>query len=127
MDNHDRELSKTEEWFREKLHDTVNYGLAALTMIGGWLMSNDSIISIQQADNAEKQEAAVILGILLPCLWFAWYASLRNLHNGLPTDHPTILTRRSLHLIALGSLVFLVVLWCVAADVVTFPTSQARP
>jgi len=68
MDNHDRELSKTEEWFREKLHDTVKYGLAALTMIGGWLMSNDSIISIQHADNAEKQEAAVILGIRLVCL-----------------------------------------------------------
>lgn len=127
MNNHDRELSKTEEWFREKLHDAVNYGLAALTVIGGWLLSNDSVISIEQADNAEKQEAAVLLGILLPGLWFAWYALLRNLHNGLPTEHPTILTRRSLHLIAFGGLAFLVALWCVAADIVTIPTPQARP
>lgn len=63
------DLTKTDEWFRTKLHDTIHYGIAAITIIAGWLLSNDSIISIHHAEDAEKKEAAIVLAILLPLAW----------------------------------------------------------
>jgi hypothetical protein len=116
----DRDLTKTEEWFRAKLHETVGYGLTAITIIGGWLISSDSIISIHHAEDAEKREAALFLAILLPLLWAAWYVVLRNLHTRLPA-HSTIVRRRNLHLLAWGGLVVVALIWCLAADVIAVP------
>jgi hypothetical protein len=117
----ERELSKTDEWFRTKLHDVLKYGIAAVTIVGGWLMSNDSIISIHQPEDPEKKEAAIVLAILLPLAWAAWYGVLISLHSRLP-GHPTIIQRRNLHLLALAGLAVFVVMWCVVADVITVPT-----
>lgn len=124
MPTDDRDLSKTEEWFRTKLHEAINYGIAAITIIGGWLVSSDSIISIHHEEDAEKREAAAFLAGLLPLLWAAWYVLLRGLHGRLPV-HSTIVQRRNLHLLAWAGLVVLALIWCVAADVITVPAQFA--
>ncbi|MDZ4286953.1 MAG: hypothetical protein U0984_03290 [Prosthecobacter sp.] len=122
QDAEERDLTKTEEWFRTKLHDAINYGVAAITVIAGWLVSNDNIISIHHAEDAEKREAAVVLGILLPVLWAIWYFLLVKLHTELP-GHRTIVRRRNLHLIAFAGLIVFAVIWCVVADVITVPAN----
>lgn len=116
----ERELSKTEEWFRTKLHDAINYGLAGITVICGWLVSSDNVISIHHAEDAEKREAALVLGILLPIAWGIWYFLLGRLHSQLP-GHRTVIQRRNLHLLAFGGLLVLAIIWCVVADVITVP------
>lgn len=116
----DRELTKTEEWFRTKLHESINYGIAAVTIIGGWLVSNDSIISIHHAEDAEKHEAALVFAILLPLAWGAWFLLLKKLHSNLPS-HPTIVRKKNLHLLAISALLVFVVIWCIVADVITVP------
>lgn len=45
---------------------------------------------------------------------------LRRLHAQLP-PHPTIVGNKNLHLMALGMLLLLIVIWCVVADVITVP------
>ncbi len=122
----DRELNKTEEWFRTKLHDSINYGIAAITIIGGWLVSNDSIISIHHAEDAEKREAALVFAILLPLAWGAWLILMKKLHAHLP-PHPTIVKKSSLHLLAGAALLVFIVIWCVVADVITVPAQFAVP
>jgi hypothetical protein len=114
------DLTKTDEWFRTKLHDTIHYGIAAITIIAGWLLSNDSIISIHHAEDAEKKEAAIVLAILLPLAWGVWFMLLRKLHAQLP-PHPTIVAKKNLHLMAFGMLLLFIVIWCVVADVITVP------
>jgi hypothetical protein len=120
----DRDLSKTEEWFRAKLHDSMKYGLAAVSVIGGWLVSNDSIISIHHAEDAEKREAAIVFAILLPLAWAAWYVAMLQIHQQLPI-HRTILQRKNLHLLAFAGLAVFIVIWCVVADVITVPAQFA--
>lgn len=124
MSTEHRDLNSTEEWFRTKLHDTINYGVAAVTIIGGWLVSNDSIISIHHAEDAEKKEAAIVLAIVLPLVWAGWFVLLRRLHAHLPS-HPTIIGRKNLHLLAIAALLLFVVIWCVVADVITIPAQFA--
>ncbi|MBE7495060.1 MAG: hypothetical protein HS117_08955 [Verrucomicrobiaceae bacterium] len=120
MSTDHRDLDSTEEWFRTKLHDTIHYGIAAITIIAGWLLSSDSIISIHHAEDAEKKEAAIVLAILLPLAWGVWFTMLRRLHAHLP-PHPTIVSKKNLHLLAIGMLLLFVVIWCVVADVITIP------
>lgn len=124
MSTPSEDLSKTEEWFRTKLHDTINYGVAAVTIIGVWLVSNDSIISIHHAEDAEKKEAAIVLAILLPLVWAGWFVLLRRLHSQLPS-HPTIIGRKNLHLLAIAALLVFLIIWCVVADVITIPAQLA--
>lgn len=121
----DRDLTETEEWFRTKLYETINYGIAAITIIGGWLISDDGIISIYHAEDAEKREAAFVLAVFLPLAWFAWFLVLKRLYSRLPA-HPTIVRSTSLHLLTTSALLVLIVMWCVAADVISAPAQFAR-
>jgi hypothetical protein len=118
-DEHD--LTESAVWFRDKLDDTINYGLGAITIIGGWLLSNDSIISIHHQEDAEKHEAAIVLGVILPLAWLFWYFFLTRLHSQLP-NHETVVSRRNLHLLAFGGLIVFLLIWCVVADVITVPS-----
>ncbi len=88
--------------------------------LAGWLLSNDSIIFIHRAEDAEKKEAAIVLAILLPLAGDLQFMLLRRLHAQLP-PHPTIVGNKNLHLMALGMLLLLIVIWCVVADVITIP------
>jgi uncharacterized membrane protein len=44
----------------------------------------------------------------------------RRLHAQLP-PHPTSASNKNLHLMTLGMLPLLIVIWCVVADVITIP------
>lgn len=117
------ELRKSEEWFRDRLNDYLQYGLGAFVIFAGWLLSNDSIISLGAEADADKTEAAVLLAVLLPVLWLIWYVILLKTHSRCP-PHETIIKRRYLHLYALGVALSLFTLWLTVADV--FSLSQNR-
>jgi hypothetical protein len=116
MIEEDGDLTKSEEWFRDRLNDYIGYGFGAFTVIAGWLISSDSIISIDVDAATDKKEAAIILALLLPTLWIIWYAILLSLHSRCP-PHPTVIRRRYLHVYAAGIAVALIVLWFMVADV----------
>jgi hypothetical protein len=116
MDKEERELTKDEEWFRDRLNDFIRYGIGAFTIIAGWLLSTNSIISIAADASPEKKEAAIILGVMLPLLWAIWYVVLLKLHSKCP-PHRTVIQRRYLHFYAIGVGIALFALWCVVADV----------
>lgn len=110
------ELRKSEEWFRDRLNDYLQYGLGAFVIFAGWLLSSDSIISLDSEADANKKEAAVMLAVLLPILWLIWYIILLKTHSRCP-PHETIIKRLYLHLYALGVAFSLFILWLMVADV----------
>ena len=115
------ELRKSEEWFRERLNDYLQYGLGAFVIFAGWLLSSDSIISLENEAHADKKEAAVLLAIILPVLWLIWYLILLKTHSRCP-PHETIIKRSYLHLYAVGVALLLFILWLLVADIfILFP------
>lgn len=116
MNEAERELTKSEEWFRDRLKDYIEYGLGAFAVFAGWLLSSDSIISVAADADADKKEAAIILAILLPIIWLIWYIVLLKLHSRCP-PHATVIDRRYLHLYAVGVVLAFFALWLIVADV----------
>ncbi|HEX8247782.1 MAG TPA: hypothetical protein VF599_06405 [Pyrinomonadaceae bacterium] len=116
MNQEKTELSKSEEWFRDRLNDYLQYGLGAFVVLAGWLLSSDSIISLSTEADADKKEAAVMLAILLPILWAIWYLVLLKIHTRCP-PHETVIRRLYLHLYAEGVALALFILWLLVADV----------
>ena len=112
----ERELTKSEEWFRDRLNDYIEYGLGAFTIFAGWLLSSESIISLEASADADKKEAAILLAVILPVLWTIWYTILLKTHSKCPA-HSTVVKRKFLHLYAIGLGVALFVLWFLVADV----------
>jgi hypothetical protein len=110
------DLTKSEEWFRDRLNDYIEYGLGAFAVFAGWLLSSDSVISLEAAADADKREAAIALALLLPALWLVWYVILLKTHSRCPS-HRTIVGRRNLHLYAVGLGIALFLLWFMVADV----------
>jgi RsiW-degrading membrane proteinase PrsW (M82 family) len=110
------ELRKSEEWFRDRLNDYLQYGLGAFVIFAGWLLSSDSIISLSNDAEADKKEAAVMLAIILPILWLIWYVILLKTHSRCP-PHETIIKRLYLHLYALGVALSLFTFWLMVADI----------
>jgi len=117
MNQDEHELTKSEEWFRDRLKDFLGYGVAAFTVIIGWLLSSDSLISLDQNADADKREAATALAILMPMSWALWYIVILRVHSKCP-NHPTVIARRYLHLYAIGVAIALFAIWCIVADVV---------
>jgi hypothetical protein len=117
MNQDEHELTKSEEWFRDRLNDILGYGVAAFTVIIGWLLSSDSLISISRESQTDKRDAAIALAILMPLSWILWYIVILRLHSNCP-PHPTVITRRYLHLYSIGVALALFAIWCLAADVV---------
>jgi RsiW-degrading membrane proteinase PrsW (M82 family) len=117
MNQDEHELTKSEEWFRDRLNDFLGYGVAAFTVIIGWLLSSDSLISLSREAGTDKREAALALAILMPVIWILWYAIVLRLHSKCPS-HPTVISRRYLHLYAVGVAIALFAIWCLVADVV---------
>lgn len=117
MNQAEQELTTSEEWFRDRLNDFLGYGVAAFTVIIGWLLSSDSLISLDHNSDADKREAAIALAILMPVVWVLWYVVILRLHARCPS-HPTVIARRYLHLYAVGVAIALFAVWCLAADVV---------
>lgn len=111
-----RELTKSEEWFRDRLNNYIEYGLGAFAVFAGWLISSDSIISLEARADADKREAAIMLALLLPVLWTIWYVILLKIHTRCP-PHPTVIRRLTLHLYAVSLAIALFVLWFMVADV----------
>jgi hypothetical protein len=112
----EKDLTKSEEWFRDKLNDYIEYGVGAFAVLAGWLISSDSIISLEAKADADKKEAAIMLALLLPILWIIWYVILLETHSRCPL-HPTVVKRKSLHLYAVGLAIALFLLWFMVADV----------
>ena len=110
------ELTKSEEWFRDRLRDYIEYGLGAFVVFAGWLLSSDSIISLEASADADKKEAAMVLAILLPVLWIIWYVILLKTHSRCP-QHETVIKRLYLHLYAVGLAITLFLLWFMVADI----------
>lgn len=101
MSEQERELTKSEEWFRDRLSEYLGYGAAVFAVLAGWLITSDSSISLAHAADSDKREAALVLCILVPIAWAVWYLVLLKTHARCP-PHPTVIKRRSLHLYALG-------------------------
>lgn len=101
MDEEDRDLNKSDEWFRDRVNDLLGLGGAAFLVIAGWLISNDSVISLAHEADADKREAAIFLCVAAPVAWVLWYVVLSKIHSKCPA-HPTVLPRRFLHLYAVG-------------------------
>jgi len=112
----EKDLTKSEEWFRDKLNDYIEYGIGAFAVFAGWLISSDSIISLEAKADADKKEAAIMLALLLPILWIIWYVILLETHSRCPI-HPTVIKRKSLHLYSIGLALALCLLWFMVADV----------
>lgn len=115
----ERELTKSEEWFRNRLNDYIQYGLGAFGLFAGWLLSSDSIISLEARADADKKEAAIVLALLLPILWAIWYIVLLRTHSQCPS-HKTVMDRRFLHFYVIGVGIVLFILWFMVADVTLF-------
>ena len=116
MDREEHELTKSGEWFRDRLQGYLAYGGAAFTAIIGWLLSSDTVISLAHDADADKREAAITLAVLLPVLWLVWYTVILGLRSRCP-DHPTVISRRYLHLYAIAVAIAMAALWCLVADV----------
>jgi hypothetical protein len=116
MNQNEQELTKSQEWFRDHLHSYLGYGGAAFTVIVGWLISHDSVISLAR-DTDDKREAAIILAVLIPVLWVVWYAVILRLHSRCPS-HPTVIAKGYLHLYSISVAIALFALWCLVADVI---------
>jgi hypothetical protein len=116
MKETEAELTKSEEWFRDRLNDYIEYGIGAFTIFAGWLLSSESIISLEASADADKKEAAILLAVILPILWTVWYGVLLKTHSKCPV-HSTVVKRRFLHFYAFGLAVALFVLWFMVADV----------
>lgn len=115
MNQDEQELTKSQEWLRDQLHAYLGYGGAAFTVMVGWLLSNDSLISLTE-DLRDRREAAIALAVFIPILWIVWYVVIQRVHAMCP-KHSTILAKRHLHLYAISLAVALGALWCVVADV----------
>jgi hypothetical protein len=115
MSEEERELTKTEEWFRDRLNDYLGYGAAVFAILAGWLISSDSSISLAHDADADKREAAVVLCVFVPLAWAVWYLVLLRTHARCP-PHPTVIKRRSLHLYALGMALGLAVILFLVVD-----------
>ena len=116
MSKTEHELTESEEWFRDRLNDFLKYGVAAFTVIIGWLLSSDSLISLEKNADADKREAAIALAILMPVSWALWYFVILRIHSKCP-NHPTVIARRYLHIYSMGVAIALFAMWCLAADV----------
>jgi divalent metal cation (Fe/Co/Zn/Cd) transporter len=116
MSQDEHELTKSEEWFRDRLNDLLGYGVAAFTVIIGWLLSSDSLISLAREASEDKRGAAIALAILMPVIWVIWYVIILRLHSKCPS-HPTVIARRYLHLYSIGVAIGLFAVWCLAADI----------
>lgn len=112
----ERELTNSEVWFRDRLSNYIEYGLGAFAVFAGWLISSDSIISLEASADADKREAAILLALLLPILWTIWYVILLKTHSRCPL-HPTVIRRLTLHLYAVTLAIALFILWFMVADV----------
>ncbi|HEX8371123.1 MAG TPA: hypothetical protein VF604_21445 [Pyrinomonadaceae bacterium] len=123
MNQEETELRKSEEWLRDRLNDYLQYGLGAFVVFAGWLISSDSIISLERAADADKKEAAVMLAILLPIFWAVWYLVLLKIHSRCP-PHETVIRRLYLHFYAVAVALLLFILWLMVADV--FPLFANR-
>ena len=95
----DREADGGGLWFRDRLHDVLGLGAAAFVVIGGWLLSSDSIIGLDHAQDADHREAAQLLLVAMPLLWAGWYAYLVRLRSRCP-EHPTVPRRAMVHALA---------------------------
>lgn len=115
MSEDERELTKSEEWFRDRLIDYLSYGAAAFTIIAGWLLSNDSIISLAHEADADKREAAIVLAVIMPLAWLLWYFVILRLHAKCP-PHPTVMSRGYLHLYSIAVAAALFVVWWLVAE-----------
>ena len=115
MDQKEPELTKVEEWFRDRLNNLLGLGGAAFVVIAGWLISNDSVISLAHEADADKREAAIFLCICVPVAWTLWYVVLLKIHSKCPA-HPTVLARRYLHLYVIGVAVALFLVTYFAVD-----------
>ena len=111
------ELTTSEEWFRDRLTDLLGYGAAGFTVLIGWLLSNDSIISLDHNADADKREAAIALAVGMPIVWGLWYMLTLRLHSKCP-NHPTVVRRRYLHLYSVGIAMALFAIWCLVADII---------
>lgn len=118
MNPEEDELTKTEEWFRDKLNNLMGLGGAAVLIIAGWLISHDSVFSLAHTD-ADKHEAAIFLCTSAPLAWALWYVALLKTHSKCPA-HPTVIRRRFLHLYIVGAGVVLFIMVLLAVDGVTF-------
>ena len=112
---HERDLTATEQWFRDLLGKLLGLGVGGFVLISGWLLSNDSVLSFHHAADAEKREAALFLCLSLPIAWLLWYGALLHTHSRCPA-HPTVITRRLLHLYCATMGVALLILAALAAE-----------
>jgi len=78
----------------------MSLGTGAFIVISGWLLSNDTVLSLDHAADAEKREAAIFMCVTLPMAWLLWYVALLKTHARCPS-HPTVVGRTSLHLYCL--------------------------
>lgn len=111
----DVELTKTDEWFRDRLGKLLGWGGTAFVVLGGWLISNDNILSIDHRVDADHREAALFLCFSVPLLWAGWYVALLKTHAKCPS-HPTILVRSALHAYIVVTGVALAILLVLAID-----------
>jgi divalent metal cation (Fe/Co/Zn/Cd) transporter len=116
MNEDEPELTKSEEWFRDRLNDFLGYGVAAFAVIIGWLLSSDSLISLARNTDVDKRDTALVLAILMPVVWVTWYIIILRLHSKCP-NHPTVIARRYLHLYSIGVAIALFAIWCLSADI----------
>ena len=110
------DLTETEKWFRDRTREALSYGFVGLTVLGGWLVGNDSAVSLHHPDDADKREAARALLVGVPVLWAGWYAYLLWMRCRC-CDHATVPHRAVVHGVAIVTAVGLAaILWIVAID-----------
>jgi hypothetical protein len=113
----EHELTTTETWFRDLLGRILGLGGAMIVLVSGWLLSNDTLFSLDQPAGTDKREAAVFLCVLLPVAWLLWYAAVLKTHSNCPV-HPTVLRRPLVHLYCVGTGMVLLALIVMAVEAV---------